>query len=331
MSTISTISEFLLQAGTEYRVFDMGRGIRPIPTQQFLDIENARYQPQFPRLKHLWLGILFWNKQLSQQHYIWFLKLPVDESGFLIPASRDHFLNIVVDALGTDITQDSEQTLPDNPYSFVPPPIQLAYFNSLARHELGLPASEYLPAVQLYIAAPQQSDWRDLAMQGIADFALQLHHPRKHQLLINQFQQLDFSVQKTLLEAMENLRLQNPLTDFLTEQLAQCSPNSPSLLPLLRALQNHPNPSALKPLISELLQQGVDDEVIMVIAGRHWRLLRDPQFAQHYLLLLLEKGLLAAIYPDLVAIPCIRSVILTLAQQPEIKQALDHALTGSAS
>ena len=36
MSQINTISEFLLQAGTDYRVFDMARGIRQLESQLFL-------------------------------------------------------------------------------------------------------------------------------------------------------------------------------------------------------------------------------------------------------------------------------------------------------
>ena len=49
MKPLSTISEFLLQAGTQYQVFDLSRGIRPLTVQQFLDIEMAQVPHPTPR------------------------------------------------------------------------------------------------------------------------------------------------------------------------------------------------------------------------------------------------------------------------------------------
>jgi hypothetical protein len=121
-NSINSISEFLLHAGTEYIVFDMGRRLTALDNQAFLDIENGSTVAPFPRQQHAWFGIVFWNKNSSNQHYIWFIKLPLDEQGLVVAASRNHFLQIIVDALGQSISDDSEaaNTLPDNPYSFVP-------------------------------------------------------------------------------------------------------------------------------------------------------------------------------------------------------------------
>ena len=65
MSQINTISEFLLQAGTDYRVFDMARGIRPIASQLFLEIESASVPAPYPRQQHAWFGILFFNAWIA--------------------------------------------------------------------------------------------------------------------------------------------------------------------------------------------------------------------------------------------------------------------------
>ena len=40
-NSINSISEFLLHAGTEYIVFDMGRRLTALDNQAFLDIENG--------------------------------------------------------------------------------------------------------------------------------------------------------------------------------------------------------------------------------------------------------------------------------------------------
>jgi hypothetical protein len=112
MSQINTISEFLLQAGTDYRAFDMARGIRPLESPLFLDIESAIVPAPYPRQQHAWFGILFFNKQMSIEHYIWFVKLPLDEQGLVIGAARQQFLQIVVEAMGQSLgKQNNPQIL----------------------------------------------------------------------------------------------------------------------------------------------------------------------------------------------------------------------------
>ena len=122
MSQINTISEFLLQAGTEYRVFDMARAIRPIEAQLFLEIESGTVPAPYPRQQHAWFGILFFNKQMSNERYIWFVKLPLDEQGLVIGAARQQFLQIVVEALGQTLDKQNNPNnqLPENPFTFVP-------------------------------------------------------------------------------------------------------------------------------------------------------------------------------------------------------------------
>ena len=67
-NSINSISEFLLHAGTEYKVFDMGRRLTQLDAQSFLDIENGSAYAPYPRQQHAWFGIVFWNKQASTQH-----------------------------------------------------------------------------------------------------------------------------------------------------------------------------------------------------------------------------------------------------------------------
>ena len=48
-NSINSISEFLLHAGTEYQVFDLGRRLEPTDSQTFLEIENGSAYAPYPR------------------------------------------------------------------------------------------------------------------------------------------------------------------------------------------------------------------------------------------------------------------------------------------
>ena len=186
MSQINTISEFLLQAGTDYRVFDMARGIRPLESQVFLEIENATIPAPFPRQQHAWFGVLFFNKKISDERYIWFVKLPLDEQGLVIGAARQQFLQIVVEALGQSLDKQNNPNnqLPENPFTFVPNQQQLADFNSIGRVELEIPLSEHLNLVEQYLATPERHDWRTSSYAGYRRFYRVFTARQRKQLLI---------------------------------------------------------------------------------------------------------------------------------------------------
>ncbi len=64
--TIDTISEFMLHAGTDYRVYDMGRGIESMDSQKFIELEKNQLPAPCPRTGHAWFGIVFWNKKITR-------------------------------------------------------------------------------------------------------------------------------------------------------------------------------------------------------------------------------------------------------------------------
>ena len=105
-STINSISEFLHAAGTQFRIVDMGRGYRELSAQTFVDIEYQKQPVPYPRQQHMWFGCIFWQ---SGQHYIWFLKLPLDERGLLNLLLASLLLEKVVQALGAQLENTSEK------------------------------------------------------------------------------------------------------------------------------------------------------------------------------------------------------------------------------
>lgn len=324
MTRIATISEFLLEAGTEYRIIDMGRGFNLVDNQLFLDIENGSVMAPRPRQQMLWLGILFWNKSLSSQHYIWFIKLPLDEQGKVIAAQRDQFLQIVIEALGTELLQDdSEKSLPDNPFLFTPNQSQLADFNSQARVLLGLKPGQYYSDAKNYIARPDINDWQNVALQGLSDVVFNLNLDHNEQHIIAHFEQYDELVQHTLLASLENAPLSVALADFLFTLARQTRPEEKAFIPLLRSLTHYPDQQALADNLQSLLSSRLSTgDHLIVIAGRHWSLSSNYAFLTLFMEEASRLDLLPALYADLVQIPELREIMLKRLRDPERSEIL---------
>lgn len=334
-TSIESISEFLLHAGTDFRIFDLGRGIYPLGSQAFLEMENGQLPPPRPRQKHGWFGLVFWDRQAPPHHYIWFVKLPVDERGLVVSAARNHFLQIIVDALGSSLTakSETEQTLPDNPYSFVPTEAQMAQFNALVRKHLSQPLSQGTDAVHDYLSSPADNDWQTLPLQAIADTAVRLdEHPTLATTISQNFEHFSPDFQNALMEYVESIALPESLkTCFLTRA------QDPMLihLPALRALtETTPNPR-LQKLLCDLLEREnqLSIDVLSVIAGRHYQ-----QFNTELTLTFFERAawldeqerldgaLFSGLFSDLVQIPALRPTMLGMLRSEARSTTLASAI-----
>jgi hypothetical protein len=331
MSQINTISEFLLQAGTDYRVFDMARGIRQHTSQGFLEIENSTVPAPFPRQQHAWFGILFFNKKLSDERYIWFVKLPVDEQGLVIGAARQQFLQIVVDALGQtlDKQKQTNNQLPENPFTFVPNQQQLADFNSICRVELALPPSAHFDIAKKYITHPDKHDWRDVPLQGIADYTASLENDNNKPLLLTQFSKLAPDMQYALCASLENHQIDQDISQILIDWCRQDEQDEQRLSSGLRALCQSQACSEVSSLISSMLASNSENSaVLMLIAARHWQHLKEPSTLERYVeqLATNKEDLFISLYPDLVQIPDLRETMLGVLRWPKKSPQLTQAI-----
>lgn len=332
MSHINTISEFLLQAGTDYRVFDMARGIRLLESQLFLEIENATLPAPCPRQQHAWFGILFFNKQLSNERYIWFVKLPLDEQGLVIAAAKQQFLQIVVDALGSTLDKQNNpnKQLPENPYTFIPNQQQLADFNSIGRTELHIPLSKHLDLVEQYLTTPEKCDWRTVSIQGIADFIASLHQEKQRQLLLKQFLTLAPDMQYALCTSLENHKLDTDISSLLIDWYMQDVHDEKRLHSVLRGLCQSSDKTAVKSLLSLILksESGKTSATLMLIAARHWQYMNDLTILTPFVELLAscKEEIFIGLYSDLVQIPEIREAMLSVLRWPEKSPQLTQAI-----
>ncbi len=332
MSNIDTISEFLLHAGTEFRVFDMARGIRPLSTQTFLDIENGSVAAPYPRQQHAWFGILFFNKQASQEQYIWFVKLPIDEQGLVISAARRQFLQIVVEALGKELDNKNNPNnqLPENPFTFVPNQHLLADFNAKCRASLDIGESKHLAKVIEYFQAPQQHDWQELSVQGIADFCTDIINDQHQILLTKTFDNLPPQMQTALCTSLENHVLPKKLTALLINWAEEQPFNEQRIQSALRAVTQSSTPENVEAFILNLLKsaQFSNPNLLILIGARHWQHLNQPELLAMFIDKLVECGndIFTGLYADLVQIPEIRNSMLGVLRWPHKSEKLTHAI-----
>jgi hypothetical protein len=340
VDTINSISEFLLQAGSQYRIFDMGRRVQPISTELFVDFEHANTPYPYPLQQHALVAVLFWNKSQNDNHYVWFLKLPLDEQGLLMQAPRNQFLELVVTALGNSMQQqpDEEQqsALDHNPLIFKPSEQKLAAFTSQSRLAMNLSASQYMtPALDYLADQSNYQHWQQLGFQGLADIAARLEQGNSLKLVVKAIKSLPAEPFCALCCSLENSeipsQLAEPLLEILSDALA--TNNISIAVHALRALSNSSDhtqrQAALKQTFaSELIKNQLD--IVIIIAARYWSVLNSIETAVNYLEAVVEvspeQDIFNQLFSDLVAVPHTRRYFLNALRHPERSNKLAQAI-----
>jgi len=350
MDTIDTISQLLRASNSQFRLYDLGRKIEKISKDQFEKIELNQIPYPTPAQGHACIAIAFWQQQ-SQQPYLWLLKLPLDERGLLNQGARNHFIAIIVEALGSDLTQDAneqqEELLKSNPYLYTPAQYKLAALNSKIKYELKHEASEYLLPFSAYLTGKDGwHTWQAVGVQGITDFVVRLNENIDNkmsysQLLVNALPHLPSEVLLPLCGALENEKLSveliGALLNLLKAQLTltKTHPSEDDSLMqiqqhLLRSLASNCQHVHVERFINDLLEQKyLAPELLITISGRCWLSLSNTQqlmsFFEH-LVACNDQALFNSIFKDLVAIPVIRPIVFQCMRNPERSNALSQAI-----
>ena len=365
-TSFGTLSEFLLQAGTEYFIIDVSRTRLLLDNQQFFDYETNKLPFAHPRQGHAWLCIVFWNKQLSEEHYMWFLKLPLDEQSLLVQAARDQFLHTVATALGQQLQgmQEGKTELPENPFIFVPSQQLLADCNTLIRSHLQLPARKLADKASQYIKAPNVQPWSELSVQDMSDLAMNISEREVCEAFVRNMTILPYPVSVCLCSSFEGIRLPNSAIDSIlhyhrsSETIhnvnhdAKNANHETSIGPLLlRALASSQNKQVLEYLCEYIISNDtIDPDTFIVIAGRHWQALSpEMDICMDYLSskgvtdsllhIFFDKlaqsdstfALFKGIYADLVQIPSLRVFLLAMLRAPKLSNSLNKAVSSLLS
>ena len=282
---------------------------------------------------------LRFGKNKSSQPYLWLLKFPLDERGLLNQGARNHFIAIIVEALGADLSKEAskkqEEILSANPYLFTPAQYKLASLNSKIKVTLKQKASEYLSPFQHYISGEAGWDnWQTVGVQGITDFAARLNEEQHIKQLIKALPNLPNEVLLPLCGALENevfnVELISALLLKLNHALKGTTDNSQLQQHLLRALAANSEHTHVISFIEELLShEEVSSELLITLSGRCWLALADDKRLMSYFEHLIasnDSALFNSIFKDLVAIPSIRPIVFQCMRSPKRSTALAQAI-----
>ncbi|NOH62147.1 DUF3549 family protein [Vibrio sp. RE88] len=336
MDTIHTLSQLLTNSECQYQVYDLGRRIKHIDSKVFADVEKGLQPYPFPLQRKAHLAIAYWNEH--KQPWIWFLKFELDERGLLKQADVGNFIKYVVEAMGTrlsqEMTEEQQQKLSNNPYTYKPAEDKMAVFHSQIRAQLDLPCSQYYEHAQHYFSGGLGWDkWQTVGLQGVTDICARLGHNQNGVNLRKALKHLPNEPLYALLGALEHTPLPDKLAERLQEMaLEQIDSNDPDIFllgALARALSGA-NTSYSGVILDKILASPrlSHQEVLIGVAGRSWYLLRDQQLAQQFLLRLAQTGnqaLFNQLFADLVMLPELRMVLLPLlhsAPSQELAEAL---------
>ena len=335
---ITTLSEFLHHSGAKYSVFDMGRRVTKLCSDQFFNFESARQAYPYPLQKSALFGVIFWSPTLPDKHYIWFLKFPLDEQGLLVQAARDEFLSMLLERVGGSMlaatgNEDIEDILSDSPYTFTPLEEKLAAFNSKANKSLGRQASSYYHnALNYFIGEKDLNDWQSLGIQGVADLAERLNEGEDTRRLIEVLPKLPekpFMVLCSFLEHVEpTVGIAEALAQQIEYELEQKEPNIEKICACLRAASNCPARALLEQIVIKTLKNDCSKkiEILAVISGRLWQLLENSQICTLFVEQLAENDAdysgFSQLLADAMFMPGLREHIMKALQCPKRSDTL---------
>jgi len=333
-SQSTTLLEFLQATGARVRIYDLGRRIVSIPRNQFL---TELPYPQ-PLQNHAWFGLSMLDTCVSDEPVIWFLRLPLDEQGKLVQASRDYFIHRLLEVAVEK--QAGKQTkidaFEDNPYIFKPKEDKMAVFHAKLAHDLGRPPSRYYKyAVDYFSGKPGWEQWGFVGYQGIADLAARADDTVTSNLLVQAVPRLPRSPLAALCHCLENeplaLPLSQALLDRLTAELSTAETNLVIITALVRGLSQSVSQTTKEQMFRLVMgcPFATHIELLAAIPGRAWELLRQPEHVKHYLEALADSAAGQDAFnhclADLLAIPGLRSPLLHGMRDPDRSNKLATA------
>lgn len=242
MQNIESLSDLFSAVGCKATFYDVGRYITKITPQQVIQFDKKQQVYPYAFRKQAWLACVLTEQQTpaKDEPVVWFLRLPLDESGCLNLGARDLFIKTIVDKImHKGAEQGVQEALEDNPYAFQPDQDRLANFHAILAKDLKQAPSQYLDDVITYLAsehltAPEA--WNQLGLQGLADLAARAKERDLKTLQIKAIQHAPNEVRFPLCHAMEHHQQDADTIIAVTEQMSSPSVSASDAAHLVRAI-----------------------------------------------------------------------------------------------
>lgn len=341
MMTMQSLNDFLRQAGFNFVVYDMGRRIVRLTPQQFIQFENASTAYPTPLQQHAWLGILGWTKDDKTRHFIWFIKLPLDELGKINPLARDELLQYLVQQLEQKLLLSEESNTAEAevsalPHGFTPGEESMAVFHAKAAQHLGQPASRFYEHARQYLSGAQgYEQWAFVGMQGLADLIARLNQQDNQELIQQALPHLPIQPFAQLCRFLEHETISPQLAKIIINRTTNAIATDnyrDSVVSTLRAIAGCPDQELRQTFIRKVLAEeyGKDIEVLAAISGRCWEDLKDKELCRLYLnnLAINDSGQtgFTHLLTDLLMIPGMRESIMQGLRAPDRSKELTQAM-----
>lgn len=339
-SKSTTLVEFLQSTGARVSIYDLGRRVVKIPGKQFLKFEKTELPYPQPLQNHACFALSMLDQSVSDEPVIWFLRLPLDEQGKLVQASRDYFIHRLLEVAAEKHAGEHSEVdaFKDNPFIFKPREDKMAVFHAKLAHDLGRPPSRYFAhSLEYFSGKPGWDQWSFVGYQGIADVAARVHETTINDLLIHAVPVLPQPPLIALCHCLENEPLALPLSGALMNRLeTEISASQPDLsiiTALVRGLSLSVSKST-KDRMFELVissQHATHIELLTAISGRAWELLDQPEHASRYLQALAQSPAGQSAFnhclSDLLSIPGLRTALLQVVRAPNRSDELAGAFS----
>jgi len=328
-----TLIGFLQTTGSDIHIYDMGRRINQIPIDCFYDFEEGRAPWPQPLQRQAWFATLF-RPAGETEPLIWFLRLPLDEQGKLVPASRDELLQYLLEE-GLDDSK-SEGSGAQNSYSFRPRDDRLAVFHAQASAALGQPPSHYYAHARQYFSGELGWDqWTFVGLQGIADIAARLDEPTIEELA-KAVPSLPTEPFVALCQCLENSPLPAPLAQAIEQRLERNLAGKGTAIKetvaTIRGIALSEDAQLARRLLRRVLENGISShpEILAAISARAWEHLLDDGLRKRFLERLATNSAGQAFFDqclaDLLFLPGMRFPFLESLRNSERSPTLEEAI-----
>ncbi len=333
MSQVNGISDFLNQAGTQFKVFDMGRRLVEIDQAEFLSFEQGETPYPLPLQQQAWLGFLVWTEDKKTELVIWFLRFPLDAAGKLTKGIRDDFVLRLLNKEGDETPQQDET----NPYGFKPKQEHMASFHAKAAKALAQPASSYYEHAKDYFSGKLDYDqWAFVGFQGIADIATRLDEQNNASIIADSIEKIPAQPFEALAQCLEHERIDSDISyaiiSVLSRELDKDQPDANFISLCVRALSNSQDATLLEQSLNNILitPAGNHPEVLASISGRAWLALNNEKTIALFLEALANcsegQEFFNLVIVDLINIPGMQASILKAVKSPERSETLSKAI-----